>query len=83
MHLALDLIMVVVTPLEPQSPGHRVGLETEGGVPGRQPVQPGVCALEGTLDLHHSLGAHQAIRGGRQKALVRVHKEAALLHPFT
>ena len=83
MHLALDLVVVVVTPLEPQPPGHGVRLETEGGVPGRQPVQPGVCALEGTLDLHHSLGPHQAVWGGRKKALVRVHKEAALLNSLT
>ena len=80
MHLALDLVVVVVAPLEPQAPRDRVRLETEGGVLGRQPVQPRVCALEGTLDLHHSLGPHQAVRGGRQEALVCVHKEAALLH---
>ena len=83
MHLALDLVVIVVAPLEPQAPRDGVRLETEGGVLGRQPVQPRVCALEGTLDLHHSLGPHQAVRGGRQEALVCVHKEAALLHTLS
>ena len=82
-HLALDLVMVIVAPLESQPPSDGVRLQTEGGVPGRQPVQPRVRALERALDLHHSLGPHQAVWGGREEALVSVHKEAALLHSLT
>ena len=83
MHLALDLVVVVVAALEPQPPGDGVSLETEGGVMGRNPVQPRVCALERTLNLHHCLAPNQAVWGGRQEALVSVNKEAALLHPLT
>ena len=97
MHLALDLVIIVVSPPESESSWGeedlggggdwqlltwaQITLQTKCRVVSGEPLQTGLHTSERTLDLHHGLRAHHSIRRGCQERFVGVDKQPARLHP--